>query len=120
VTSADRIGSSNAAALQSGAPVNSSRGVSHDLATMASLYWGECGTGTTGEWLNLPDRYLGFQFKDAANALHYGWAKVSTVAYVDQHGVLHASTVLNGYAYETNPGEGIATGQTTESQHSQF
>jgi hypothetical protein len=117
VTSAGRIGSSNASALLMGAPVNSASSLYSNVATMAALYWGVCGTGVAGEWLNQPNRYLGFQFKGAANDVHYGWAKVSTVAYVDQRGILHASTVLTGFAYETNPGQAILTGQTSDGQN---
>lgn len=113
VIAADRIGPDYAIALPSGAPVSSSQSFYPDASVMAELYWGPCGTGTLGEWLNLPARYLGLQFQDAANQSRYGWAEVSTVAYVDQNGHLHASTILLGFAYETIPGQGVLTGQTS-------
>jgi hypothetical protein len=113
VTSSGHLGSSYAAALHKNVPVSSGQSFYPNLSIMAQLSWGFCGTGVLGEWLNLPDRYLGVQFRGAANDIHYGWAKVGTVAYVDQWGVLHASTVLTGFAYETVAGQAILTGHTS-------
>ena len=93
--------------------VDSSQSFYRGFAVMAQLSWGFCGTGTLGEWLNVPDRYLGVQFRDAAGELHFGWAKVSTVAYVDQWNVIHASTLLTGFAYGTVAGQGILAGRTS-------
>ena len=107
-------GSSNAAALPAGVAVNSSQVFYPGLTTMAGLYWGDCGTGTLGEWLNIPTRYLGLQFRDAGGNTHYGWMQASTTAYVDQYGYLHASTFVSGYAYETIPGQTILTGQMSD------
>jgi hypothetical protein len=107
-------GSDYASALLIGVLVNSSQSLYPSASVMAELYWGKCGTGTLGEWLNLPARYLGFQFQDAANNTHYGWAELSTVAYVDQQGHLQASTILSGFAYETISGQAITTGQATD------
>lgn len=104
-----------AAALPIGQPVNSGQGFYPNVVLMADLAWGHCGTGTMGEWLNVPDRYLGLRFQGSSTSdIHYGWAKVTTSAYVDQHGVLHTSTILTGFAYETVPGKGILTGQTSD------
>jgi hypothetical protein len=111
VTATDRAGSSYASALLNGVPVNSAQSFYPSASTMAEIYWGPCSTGTFGEWLNLPARYLGLQFQDAANQSHYGWAEVSTTAYVDQDGHLHAATMLFGFAYETVPNQEILTGQ---------
>ena len=116
VTDAGNTTSTNAGALQNGVTVNYGQSFYAGTAVMAGLDWGFCGTGVLGEWLNLPNRYLGLQFKDAANNVHYGWAKVSTTAYVDQYGTLHASTVLSGFAYETTPNQGILTGQVSDDQ----
>jgi len=58
------------------------------------------------------DRYLGLQFQAADGTNHYAWAKLSTAAYVDQDGHLHASTLLTGFAYQASPGVGIAAGAT--------
>ncbi len=106
------VGSAYAAALQNGVAVNSGQSFYPSFSIMAQLSWGFCGTGTLGEWVNLPDRYLGVQFKGVANDTHYGWVKLSTVAYVDQWNVLHARTVLTGVAYETVAGQEILTGHT--------
>ena len=114
VADAGHIGVSVVAAMQQSTPVNSGASFSPTSSLMAELYWGACGIGTAGEWLGLPDRYLGFQFKGSDNAIHYGWAKLSTAAYVDQSGRLHATTFLTGYAYETVAGQGIFTGQTSD------
>ena len=107
------VGSAYAAALQNGVAVNSEQSFYPNFSIMAQLSWGFCGTGTLGEWLNLPDRYLGVQFKGAANDTHYGWVKLSTVAYVDQWNVLHARTLLTGVAYETVVGQAILAGYTS-------
>jgi len=111
VTSLNQAGSDYASALPYDAPVNSSQNLYPGSATMAELYWGACGIGMLGEWLNQPTRYLGLQFQ-AADGIHYGWAKLSTVAYVDQDQHLHASTLLSGFAYEVTPGAGILAGNT--------
>ena len=94
-------------------PVDSSQTFFSSTAILAELDWGYCGRGLYGEWLNLPNRYLGLSFRVAGDPdVHYGWAKVSEVAYVDQDWHLHTSTILQGFAYETIPGRGILTGQT--------
>ncbi len=104
--------SSYAAALQAGVTVNSTEAFYSSTAMMAELYWG-CRIGMLGEWLNLPDRYLGVQFQGSDHAIHYGWVKLSTVAYVDENGHLQTSTIVSGFAYETIPGQAIAAGQTS-------
>ena len=114
VIDARNISSGNALPMQLGAPVNSTQRFSSGTAMMAGLYWGACGIGTLGEWLNLPDRYSGFEFRSPDGAIHYGWVKVSTAAYVDRNGHLHASAVVLGFAYETVPGEPILAGQTSD------
>jgi hypothetical protein len=119
VTDSGNATSSDAAALQNGVTVDYGQTFYAGASVIAGLDWGFCGTGVLGEWLNLPNRYLGLQFKDAANNLHYGWAKVSTSAYVDQYGTLHASTVLSGIAYETTPNQQILTGQISDDQSPQ-
>jgi hypothetical protein len=111
VESAD-IDSDYAAALPYGVTVNSTQSFYPSYAVMAELYWGSCGTGALGEWLNQPTRYLGLQFKAQDGTVYYGWAKLSAVAYIDQDEHLHASTLLTGFAYETTAGEGILTGST--------
>jgi len=112
VTAADQAGSGYASALLYGVPVNASQSFSPSASVMADLTWGACGIGMQGEWLNLPNRYLGLQFKAADGTTHYAWAKVSTAAYVDQNEHLHASTLLTGFAYQASSGEGIPAGAT--------
>lgn len=111
-TATDQAGSGYAFALQYGVAVNSSENFDPNASVMADLNWGACGIGMQGEWLNLPNRYLGLQFQASDGTTHYGWAKVSTAAYVDQDGHLHASTVLTGFAYQASSGEGILAGAT--------
>lgn len=107
-----------AAALTIGQPVNSGQEFYQGESVMTRLYWGFCGAGVLGQWLNLPNRYLGFQFRGAGvDDVHYGWAKVSDIAYVDQYNRLHASVILLGFAYETISGKAILTGQTSEADH---
>ncbi len=114
VTPLAQIGSAYAAALLNGVSVHDGQTFNSNSAVMAQLYWGACGSGSAGMWLNLPDRYLGLQFRAPDNSIHYGWAKVSTVAYVDRQGHFHSVTILSAYAYETVPGEPILTGQTAD------
>jgi hypothetical protein len=114
VIAADHTGANYASSLTKGVPVDTSQSFSTSASLMAELYWGNCGAGTFGEWLNLPARYLGLQFQDEAKQTHYGWAEMSTAAYVDQNGHLQTSTILLGFAYETVPGQGILTGQIAD------
>jgi len=110
VTALDQAGSDYASALQYGVLVNSGQSFYPGSSLMGELFWGSCGIGTLGEWLNLPARYLGVQFRAADGTTHYAWAALSTVAYVDQHGHLQARALLTGFAYESNAGVGIAAG----------
>ena len=103
-----------AAALLQGARIDSAQNFSQDAAVMTELEWGSCGRGSYGQWLDLPNRYLGLEFRMPGSPLvHYGWAKVSVVGYVDQHGHLQTSTLLQGFAYETVAGRTILAGQTS-------
>lgn len=112
VTAADQAGSDYAAALQYGVLVNAGQNLYPSASVMAELTWGACGIGTSGEWLNLPNRYLGLQFQAQDGSTHYAWVKLSTAAYVDQNEHLHASTLLTGYAYQATAGTGILAGAT--------
>jgi hypothetical protein len=103
-----------ASALATGVRVGSSQNFATTQSLMAEMYWGSCGIGSTGEWLNFPNRYLGLEFYSTDHKLHYGWAKLSTSAYVDQHGNFQTNTVVSSFAYETTPGQSILTGQTVE------
>lgn len=105
-----------AAALPLGTPVGPSANFLPTTALMSELVWGNCGSGFYGQWINLPNRFLGLQFRlNGTNDIHYGWASLSEVAYVDRNGHLHASTILLGVAYETVAGQEILAGQTTDS-----
>ncbi|HKD85321.1 MAG TPA: hypothetical protein VKB58_11285 [Terriglobales bacterium] len=105
----------NAAALVFGAPVGPNQSYLLSTALMTELAWGNCGSGLFGEWLNLPNRYLGLLLRQTgANEIQYGWAKASEVAYIDPNGHLQTSVILLGFAYETVPGRVIAAGQTSD------
>lgn len=112
VTASDQVGSGYASALTYGVAVNASQSFDPNASVMADLNWGACGIGMLGEWLNLPNRYLGLQFQASDGTIHYAWAKLSTAAYVDQDEHLHASTLLTGFAYQASPGVGIPAGAT--------
>lgn len=114
VTATGHAGPTYASALNYGVRIDSSQGFDAQPNLMAGISWGSCGIGSLGEWLNLPNRYLGLQFRGPDNQLHYAWAKASTVAYVDQAGRLHASTTLSGAAYQTVPNRRILAGQMVE------
>ncbi len=112
VTAADQFGSGYASALTYGVAVNAGQNFYPSASVMADLNWGACGIGMLGEWLNLPNRYLGLQFRTPDGTTHYAWVKLTTAAYVDQDEHLHASTLLTGFAYQVSPGEGILAGAT--------
>jgi len=103
-----------ALALPAGVAVGPENNFYSGTATMAEVFWGACGAGNNGTWLNLPDRYLGLRFSDSQKGIHYGWVKVSTTAYVDEGGHLHATTFLSGFAYQAIAGEPILTGQISD------
>lgn len=101
-----------AAALPAGVRVNSSLSFDPSSALMTTLAWGQCGVGLSGEWLNLPNRYLGLEVRlHGVNDVHYGWAKLTDVAYIDHNGHLQTSTIVQGFAYESSPGVAITTGE---------
>lgn len=114
VSTTQQASSTLAAALVTGVRIGSSQSFATSSSLMAELYWGRCGFGTAGEWLNLPNRYLGLKFYMADHTVHYGWAKVSTAAYVDQNGNFYSTTMISEFAYETQPGVSLMAGQTAE------
>jgi hypothetical protein len=116
---AGAIGGEYAAALLSGTRIDAARVYSDGAAMLTYFGWGECGRVVLGNWMNLPNRYLGLEFQvHTANGVktHYGWAKLTDVAYLDQHRNLQTSTLVSGFAYETTPGKAILAGQTSESK----
>lgn len=101
-------------ALPTGVQVGSNQTFYQGFAAMSEFKWGNCGTVVYGQWLNVPDRYLGLKFQILRNGVyetHYGWAKVTVAGYLDQYGHLQSATFLSGFAYETVPGTAIITGQ---------
>jgi hypothetical protein len=58
---------------------------------------------TQGHWQDVTNRYLGLGFV-IEGKIHYGWARLST------KGNRSFIAVLTGYAYETEPGKAIVTG----------
>jgi hypothetical protein len=62
-----------------------------------------CSSG--GNWLNVKNRYLGFQFL-IKGKVHYGWARL-TVTFKQK-----ITATLTGYAYETVPNKPIIAGKT--------
>lgn len=107
-------GAAYASALSSGAVIGPADTFYSGTATMAELFWGSCGAGSQGVWLGLADRYLGLRFISPDNSTHYGWAKISTVAYVDASGHLHGTAFVSGFAYESLANQPVLAGQTSD------
>jgi len=63
---------------------------------------------TTGQWINVKNRYLGLAFQ-INGKIHYGWARLD-VKVTNQSPPFDA--VITGYAYETIPGKSIIAGAT--------
>jgi len=106
----------NPLALKSGVPIGPSQIYYSGWQLMTEYAYGSCGKFVLGNWLNLLDRYLGFEFQIqgvGGPETHYGWAQVSVSAFLDQHNNLQTATFLSGFAYETVPGKAITTGQTS-------
>ena len=79
-----------------------------------SLFMYGCGRNSSciGPWHDAKNRYLGLKILINGEA-HFGWARIS----VHRGGFgmpIHA--LLTGYAYETEPGKAIVTGDTGELQ----
>jgi len=69
-------------------------------------------------WPNVRDRYVGLRFQ-INGEFHYGWARLSTNSYKVVRDtspreccIGEVRVNLTGYAYETNPGQSIAAGDT--------
>ncbi|HEV2176636.1 MAG TPA: PEP-CTERM sorting domain-containing protein [Terriglobia bacterium] len=96
-------------ALAAGSPISSRQpfAFSTNLSLVRAHWGGFGGTGHSqfGNWINVTNRYLGLQF-DINGAAHFGWAELSVS--------LSNTTVqatLEGYAYNTVAGQGLAAGQ---------
>ena len=59
-----------------------------------------------GQWVNVFNRYLGLKFQINGET-HFGWARMSMKFSFFQK----SESVLNGYAYETQPNTPITAGQ---------
>jgi hypothetical protein len=98
-----------AAALPAGVPVGPAQTFA-ERKTELMFFW-TCGSGhDAGNWFNVSNHYLGFEFQIAGQT-HFGWAELSVIASRFGSNV-GLTTVVAGYAYETVAGKTIITGQT--------
>jgi hypothetical protein len=78
---------------------------------------GICGTKgdyvTSGNWVNVANRYLGLKFKIRGQT-HYGWARLSVSV---SRQPFATTAVLTGYAYETIPKRPIIAGKVPDSDN---
>jgi hypothetical protein len=65
------------------------------------------GSGATGSWINVKNRYLGVKFHINGKT-HYGWARLN----VRVRPNFNITATLTGYAYETVPDKSITAGKT--------
>lgn len=93
-----------AAPLRKGTPI----GFADHFSARVGLEERSDFAGTYGAWVNVNQRYLGFEFK-LNGQVHYGWARL-TVRNEDGYSIV---AVLNGYAYNTVAGQLILAGQTS-------
>ena len=75
---------------------------------MSSFPCGSRSHNTTGDWVNVTNRYLGLVFT-LHGKIHYGWARLNVQA-LKRRFTLTAT--LTGFAYETVPGKPIVAGKT--------
>ena len=97
------FGNGSASALRFGVPIGPEGHFSR-FGLMAKSGAISGSTFTTGEWLNVQNRYLGLQFTINGKT-HYGWARFTVT-----RGIVGT---LTGYAYETIPNKRILAGQTS-------
>src|SRR5262249_51449181 len=98
-----------ASALKVGAQIGSGERFIHGGyhgEEMASVFRSSLSGGTSGQWVDRNNHYLGLRFKIDGKT-HYGWARMS----VNVQGFDITGT-LTGYAYETVANKGILAGQT--------
>ncbi len=101
------VGTSYAAALQSGVPVDFRQSFYRNTAYMYDVMKSTRCPFSSGNWVHALQRYLGLEFQINGQT-HYGWAELSTNG---ETGV----DFLFGFAYETIPFKPILTGQTMDS-----
>ncbi|HEY6766871.1 MAG TPA: hypothetical protein VI386_19090 [Candidatus Sulfotelmatobacter sp.] len=101
------IATYSAAVLPAGAEVGPGDGFVGQKAVME----GECDCSGNiyyfGRWLNATNQYLGLEITINGQH-HFGWARLTMVAY--------GKATLTGYAYETVAGKAIVTGVTSTSE----
>lgn len=96
-----------AAALPAGSPVGPAQSFVQRQTQLMFFNFG-CGGGSGGNWLDVSNHYLGLEFQIGGQT-HYGWAELSVNG--SDHGL---TTIVVGFAYETDPDTEIITGQTGE------
>jgi hypothetical protein len=79
-------------------------------ATQTSYY-------LSGSWPKQRNRYLGLEFT-IEGKVHFGWARLSLP--IEGGLKCHASPVLTGYAYETEPGQPILAGATSDTEKASY
>ena len=105
-------GSKGARALSKGAPIGKQLkfGPGSLMAGTYHDFYVESGHQSQffyGSWVNR-DRYLGLEFQ-LDGSTHFGWAEFN-VTWSD----LFLTATLEGYAYDTVPGQGLLAGQTSD------
>jgi hypothetical protein len=102
--------SNGPAALPLGSVVGPSRTFTNahrNERIMAEAYQFAYSSGVYGNWVNVPQAYLGLKF-DIQGQIHYGWAEFRVNASTR---ALRVDATLLGYAYELTPNQSIKTGQ---------
>jgi hypothetical protein len=94
------LGTRLASALNAGAQIGPAAQFSGQLMARTSM-------GSTGQWLNVTNRYLGLKFRINGQT-HFGWARLTV-----QVRSARVSAALTGYAYETVPNMPILAGKTS-------
>ena len=97
-----------ASAIGSGVTIPDKRNGFDGQISLMERIQGRDGTYYTGDWEPTTDRYLALAFR-INGQVHYGWARMS-VGYNFQAFTL--TPHLTGFAYETEPGKPIITGDT--------
>lgn len=95
-------GSPNVKVINSGETIDNALAWKQGGSVLASHFdqvvcWGGSGstwTWSSGLWLNVNEKYMGFRFDINGNQ-HYGWARLSTS---------YSGIVIHEYAYQSTPG----------------
>lgn len=96
-----------AAALPQGESIGFGGGFKPTIQVMAAKSAESGSTVTYGGWFGAENKYLGLNFK-IDGQIHYGWARLN-VRWNHEYRLV---ATLTGYAYETDPGKPIITGDT--------